>query len=347
VDNKSIDSVQELITKYLAGEATNRDRDVLDKWKAEREENSILFEEWEKTWELSGKFDYSKSRDIRLDLDEEWSNLKGRISQGSQGTGTEIKVIDLPLPPAETSKITPALWVRIAAVFLLAVVSSIVILYLTRDTGRTFYAENPGLEVSLPDGSFIILNSGSELSYEDEFSTDRMVNLKGEAFFEVTSDPDHPFVVFLGHSKVTVVGTSFNVRSFQDHEEVEVVVTTGKVRLSSIEDTKELTLLPGEKGILHRSSGALSKIQNTDINFLAWKTKEISFPDDELDHIVTTLNKIYFSEIEIVTEQIRHCRVSVSFSNQSLDSILLVLEATLEIKIEKKGNKILITGAGC
>jgi len=343
VDNKSNDSVLELITKYLAGEATDRDRDVLDKWKSEREENSILFEESKKTWELSGKFDLSRSRDISMDLDVEWSNLKSRISQG-----TETKVIDLPLPPAERSwKITPILWVRIAAVFLLAVVSSIVILYLTRDTSRTFYAENPGFEVSLPDGSLITLNSGAELSYKDEFGTNRVVSFNGEAFFEVASDPDRPFVVFLEHSKVTVIGTSFNVRSFHDHEEVEVVVSTGEVLLSSIDNADVVTLLPGERGILHRSSGILSKIQNTDINFLAWKTREISFSDDELDYIITTLNKIYFSEIEIVSEQIRHCRVSVSFSNQSLDSILRVLEATLELKIEKQGNKILITGTGC
>jgi len=174
----------------------------------------------------------------------------------------------------------------------------------------------------------------------------RGIELKGEAFFEVESNQALPFIISTGKTSVEVVGTSFNVQAYANNPFQEVVVTSGKVKFFS--DSQHIvTLNPGEKGTYHKASILLSKTKNKDPNFLSWKTKKIVFSNLGLTEVIKTINRIYNSEIIISAEVKETCAVTVTFENQSLESILNVLKSTLNLKFEANGNKILITGAGC
>ncbi len=340
MDNTSNDIVQELIVKYLAGEAGTDDIRMIENWRKENRDNEKQFLEYKKTWDLAEKSSYEPGKVLTgIDLDHEWIILKNRIDNAEEAKTTILH-------PAQKISFLQQNWLRVAATVALVAISVIAINYLTR--GTHYYAEEPGLEVNLPDGSLVTLNADSRITLSKSFNEKgRVVSLKGEAFFEVSPNAEKPFTVRLRKSEVTVLGTAFNIRALNDEELIEVVVHSGKVRFSS-PNGNWIHLVAGQKGLFSKDSGGFNKFENMDINYLSWKTREIIFPDDELHFIIRTLNRIYDAQIVIESQRVEFCRVSVRFKDQSLDSILRVLESTLDISIEKTDDKkYVISGSGC
>ena len=113
--------------------------------------------------------------------------------------------------------------------------------------------------VVLGDGTLVCLNSESELRYPVRFDgEERQVFLRGEGYFEVTKDPDHPFVVEVENARIEVLGTTFNVCSYEEEERVVTTLVEGMVRLSS--ENQSVVLIPNEQGILDKE-GHLSKME--------------------------------------------------------------------------------------
>ena len=128
-------------------------------------------------------------------------------------------------------------------------------------------------EVKLPDGSNIWLNQKSRLSYSKEFSM-RQVKLEGEAYFEVVGRDGQLFTIFCGLTKTEVLGTSFNIKSYDSDEEIEVIVVTGKVAFTTENrDEEKVVLDPGGKAVLVKKENRIVESINDDPNFLSWKTK--------------------------------------------------------------------------
>jgi len=154
-------------------------------------------------------------------------------------------------------------------------------------------------EYALPDGSFVTLNSNSKLVYPKHFKGNtREVTIYGEAFFDVKPNPEKPFIINAGNARVKVVGTSFNVSAYPETETVEVVVKTGKVQVTNknaeaLSDANQVFLIPGEKGTLFNKSSILEKSQNSNLNYLAWKTRDFIFNDMPLNEVFQCLAKIF------------------------------------------------------
>jgi len=204
-------------------------------------------------------------------------------------------------------------------------------------------------EVKLSEGSIVTINSRTKLTYPKRFEKNkREVELSGEAFFEVAKDPDRPFIINAGDIRIEVLGTSFNVKAYEDQEEIEVTVSTGKVAVYSIDNPDErVILVKGEKAIFYKSNTKIEISINEDINFDSWKTKQIIFEDTPMPEVIRIINEIYKSDLKLVGSQVLDCPVTTTFDNQSLESILNVLESTLDLSIVHKGNSIEISGEGC
>ncbi len=316
----------ELIIRFLAGEASPSELEELERWKSLVPENQTHFNSVEKTWNLVGKKPFAS--DLPIDVDQEWDKFK-----------SESKV--------ETPVITMAStwWVRIAAVFLLGIISAFVIYYYTTQSSNTYYAEVSGMEVSLADGSVVTLHKGSTLTVSEEFQNgSRDVSLTGEAFFEV--EPSTlTFTVSLGTSTVQVVGTSFNIRNFAGESHIEVVVTTGKVHFTSNRTGEAVDLSPGDKGSMP-ADGRILKVKNDNVNYLSWKTRSIVFEDSRLSEAVEVLNRVYQANIRFDIP-VPDCIVTVSFEDQTLEALLSVLSETMDLTLEYKKDNILITEAAC
>ena len=194
-------------------------------------------------------------------------------------------------------------------------------------------------EVQLPDGSLVTLNRDSKISYPKTFTSDkREVFIEGEAFFEVSPNPEKPFIIHAGDATIRVLGTSFNVNAYPENERVEVVVATGKVQFYSEKMTiipgRELILDPGDKGIFLNTSKELLKMHNQDLNFVAWKTRHLIFSETSLEEVIIQLKKLY--QIQIETKGLGDLKYTGRFENQPLGFVLKVISKTLKFDIEKQ-----------
>ena len=194
-------------------------------------------------------------------------------------------------------------------------------------------------EYTLPDGSVIALNSNSKLIFPKQFKGDtREVIIEGEAFFDVTPNPEKPFIINAGNAQVKVVGTSFNVSAYPENETIEVVVKTGKVQVISknadeLSTEKQVYLIPGEKGTLVNNSSIPEKSENTDPNYLAWKTHDFIFDEVPLKEVFKCLEKTYHINIEVLEPELNDLKLNAQFDKKPIDFILNVVSLTFNLNL--------------
>jgi ferric-dicitrate binding protein FerR (iron transport regulator) len=241
---------------------------------------------------------------------------------------------------------------KIAAVIILALVIGSVWLFsdnkLLKPESEELALSDFGIStIELPDGSVVTLNHNSKIDFPTEFTSDvREVFIEGEGFFDVVPNPNKPFIIHAGKANIKVLGTSFNVNAYPDNENVEVVVSTGKVQVYTEETDKasshEVILDPGDKGIYVNASKELLKLQNQDVNYIAWKTRHLIFSDTSLKEVIKQLNKLYGIEIKAVDPALEEMSYSGHFENNSIDFILEVISLTLDIEINEEGDYYLL-----
>jgi len=199
--------------------------------------------------------------------------------------------------------------------------------------------------ITLPDGSTVKMNASTKIEYPDHFAGDvRKVKLSGEAFFEVTRDTSHPFIIETANASVEVLGTSFNVSAYPGAEKVEVNVKTGKVKLTqhamgSI-DSKSVLLPAGERGWIKIADGKVGHEMNLDPNYSAWITKEIVFQRTPLSEAFTVLENTYHVRIKMESPEIGRMPYTANFANLKLDYIIDVIARTHKLKVNRNGEEI-------
>lgn len=202
--------------------------------------------------------------------------------------------------------------------------------------------------INLPDGSVVTLNHDTKISYPDQFTgPTRDVQIEGEAYFEVAPDAGHPFLIRAGEAEIKVLGTTFSVNAYPASERVEVVVETGKVQIRKVEMNRtginEVTLDPGDRGILSGAGGGLVKSRNDNPNFLSWKTREFVFDRVPLKEVMQQLNKVYQVTVKANEPAVENLLLTARFEGRSLDFILKVIEMTHDLRTEQKNDYYLIT----
>jgi len=190
------------------------------------------------------------------------------------------------------------------------------------------------------------VNQHSTLVYPEHYTEQiRKVELVGEAFFEVARDTSKPFVIEAGDVLIEVLGTSFNVEAFADRDSILVYVETGKVRLSH--QGNAVTLTPGMQGVYDKNTGLMNIVFDSDENTDAWRDHKLVFKRTKLSRVIKTINELYATNIEIGSEAIANCKLSVRFDDESLDNILDIIVSTLNLELTKVDSKITLDGDGC
>jgi transmembrane sensor len=208
------------------------------------------------------------------------------------------------------------------------------------------------LHLSLSDGSQVWLNAETKFQYPEKFSSgDREVYLEGEAFFEVKKDPSRPFKIHSGKLTTTVLGTSFNIKSYGTDDVNEVAVITGKVSVSRTDAdnrSSEVMLQPGQKAVLTKSTGNLSKELFTDMShYTSWRNGKLIFENTPIDDVVSSLERYYNIEIILESDALQSCRVTATFDPMPLEKAMYLLSYTLSAEYSSAGNIYSIKGAGC
>jgi transmembrane sensor len=330
----------DLITSYLAGEVSEDDLVFLEAWLKADPGNRKLFEDYRKVW-----LEMERARmDDSLDLDSDWSAIEsGIVADEAQGTREQ---------GPETRKIYPYYMqvLKIAAIILVILIPSFFIFRtLVSPVPKQLEASLTVREGKLPDGTSVTLNKGARLEYPSSFRGKiRNVKLTGEAYFEVKHDDAKPFIIISNNVRVEVLGTSFYMNTNVSGNTMEVILNSGSVAVY-FDDHKEnsLFLAPGEKAEINTGLEKMEKDINTDPNYRAWMTQRFIYNNTPLVTIVADLNKVYHANIRIVTPSVANCLVTATFDHQSVEAILHVIQATLDLNISTNGAGTDISGNKC
>ena len=206
--------------------------------------------------------------------------------------------------------------------------------------GKTFV-------ITLSDGTVVNMNAGSSLKYPVQFikGHNREVVLAGEAFFEVTKDKKHPFIVKTRGVDVKVLGTKFNVSSYKEDAEINTVLVEGSVSLSSatVPNEKEM-LVPGEKGTWsNQKSGIAVEKVDTRI-YTEWMTGELVFRKATFSDIIIKLERTYNVTIENNRKELLDKKFNASFNKniESIETVLATMSKIQSFTFKKEGKLIKI-----
>ncbi len=185
---------------------------------------------------------------------------------------------------------------------------------------------------NLPDGTKGFLNSGSTLTYSLPFNESRKVALEGEAWFDVFHNEKHPFEIAAGESKITVLGTSFNLNAYPDEAYLQVILQSGKVEFSNRRQKEKVVLKPSEQ--LTLQDGNL-KISSVDVSkYKAWTDGRLIFRGDNMAEVVRRIERWYNVEVEIADNDLMQFSFRATFENDSLEDVLKQLSMTSPIEYE-------------
>jgi len=322
--------ISRIIAKSFKGALSTKEQVLLDQWISVSEENKIKFKVYEKLWKSSGELVLSNSIDVEASLLE----TKKRI------------------PDFRIRKKPSFYYFKVAAVFILTMGLGFLFNYLLGandfidGTSETVYQEvrasyGTRTKLLLADGSTVWLNSGSTLRFPVNFDKveERVVELNGEGYFDVTKNESKPFIVNTAGLDVKVYGTSFNVSAYDEYDSMEVALVEGKVSLVKGEkgSRKEYMVLnPNDVVECDISEKRLSRISDAKISrYMAWKDGKIVFYGDPIEKVVSKLEKWYNVDFEISDKALQNYRFTATFNDESLEQVLklLSLSSPMEYKI--------------
>lgn len=231
---------------------------------------------------------------------------------------------------------TVLLWTeRIAAMLFLPLLS--VYLLQIKDKAEPTMMEirtSPGMTTAfvLPDGTNVSLNSSSVIRYPNFFTEDkREVELVGEAFFDVTKDPDKRFIVKTsGNERVEVLGTSFNMEAFPGDSILSTTLLEGKVKFYCSAGSIEMK--PGEKIIYNTNTSKGKLVKTSGKVETAWIDGTIIFDNTPFDEVLRMISKRFNVDFIVKNEKYRKDSFTGTFSTQRLEQVLGVFSISSKIR---------------
>ena len=305
------------MVKYLLNEATADERDQVKEWLAD-DANLAYYNQLKRIWD--------ESRGLALTSTADESKAWQKFQQKIHPTHVHRKGFG---------------WMRIAASVIIIVGLGLLAyrVFNDRTKARTVVAQKTILNDTLPDGSVVTVNKGSSISYLSKFKGEtRNVSLKGEAFFNVTPNKKKPFIISVNDVQITVVGTSFNVKTINGN--TEVVVETGIVKVTRAGKTVELKA--NEEVTVNATDSSLAIEKVSDQLYKYYRTKEFVCDDTPLWRLVEVINEAYNSHIVIGNPALKDMGITTTFNNESLEQVLNVISITFNIKVIKEGDTIIL-----
>jgi len=322
------DDILTLISKNLEGVASEDENLRLHVWISISESNKKYYLELKNIWEAASL----NPAHNKIDTGEGLKRVIDRISI----TQSDKKV-----------------WIyleRIAAVLLIPVtVGTFLFTHYRLDShslsGNPVYNEvyaafGTRSALKLADSTLVWLNSGSSLRYPDRFiGTNREVELKGEAYFEVKSDVSHPFIVRTSNFFVKATGTKFNVLNYESNSLSEVTLISGKVSVNELINGEKSnlisTLLPNQHLNFDKLNKTIKIRDEDSYKYYAWKDGKLIFRNEPLSDVVKKIGQVFNVDIQLKGSQLQEYRYRATFQEESLEEILRLLKMTSPVDYEE------------
>ena len=197
-------------------------------------------------------------------------------------------------------------------------------------------------QLVLPDGSKVWLNSGSTLRFPTAFiGSERIVELKGEAYFDIAKNPKMPFLVRTNNAMdIKVLGTQFNVMAYDDEKNINTTLIEGSVEV--LKESGKTTLKPGQEAILNKRSGNI-KVASADLEqAIAWKNGYFIFYNENIESIMRKVSRWYNVDIVYQGNLNNKDFVGTISRNKNVSELLKMLELTGAIHFSIDGRRITV-----
>jgi len=310
-----------LILRNLKGELSPAEFKELNSHTASNAERSAMRLQLEDMWDMAGD-------DVQKVTKEETAALLRRIKTAQT-------------PSASKKSTTKVLTLRkvISAIAAVAI-TVLAATWLMQDRIITY--DTAGV-YTLSDGTEVTLREGSQLDIVDMSSAARDIELRGEAYFDVTHEPSRPFVVTTRSTTVQVLGTSFLVKEVSSETIVEL--HDGKVLSTNLHTQDTAILTTGMKAI-HTAEGIIID-RNTKSNLTAWKRGYYNYDKVKLSDAVKELATIFNRKIVINSTAAGNCLISANLPADELEALLGKLASIHRLEVSKEGNTWVLNGNSC
>lgn len=328
--------IDEILPGYLSGDLSDEDRAFFEEWRIESPENEALFQQSLKAWNAMQLLDEME----QFNSFEALKKINNRIS----------------------SQKSWSWWIfvqRAAAILLLPLLVYSGYITFQHNQPKNQETEHVVMQTissrqgmvtrfELADGTEVWLNSDSELQFPTKFTGNlREVKMKGEAYFKVAKNENQPFRVHAKDLNIEVLGTSFDVASYDDEKQAEVILVEGKVNLFSDQQGESKLL-----GVMHPNQRAIyrendEKVDSEKVNvdkYIAWRDGNLIFREDKMEDVVKRLSRWFNVEIVIKDPEIKFYAYKANFRNETLTQVLELLKISAPIDYQIIENKLLPNG---
>ncbi len=211
------------------------------------------------------------------------------------------------------------------------------------DSRSIFTKHGDHKTVVLPDGSVVVLNSDSRLTYPEKFSDNyRMVTLVGEAFFDIKRNVSKPFIVNTDHVNIKVLGTSFNIKSYPKDEKIETTLVTGQVEIIQQRTAEAIVLTPSQRATYSKKIRDIIVDEVDSKKIVAWQEGKLIFDNTSLKQIALDLNRKYNKEFVIKSDSLLRYKYTGEFDNLTLEEVLNLLKFSSPINYKYVKNKVIL-----
>jgi transmembrane sensor len=314
-----------LIIKFFAGEISEEEIAFLKSWLEEDSENRRLFDKENELWQETA----FQLKPEQFKVDKGWLNISSRLGLGKR----KIRSVTV---------IRKAKFVTLMAVTCLTALLAIgsICLWIFEKQKLTVQnslssaistKEGEKAHIFLPDSTEVVLNSGSTIHYDGNFNKkERIVELSGEAYFDVSTNSQKPFIVKLGRMNVIATGTRFNIFSYSNEDRIETTLEEGVVQVSIL-GTDPITMRSGQQVVYFMKTNKVQLSEVATDTYLSWKENKLRFNDTPFEEVLRRIGRKYNVTFEITNRDLLSLKYTATFIDESIEEVMQMLKTVSPI----------------
>lgn len=322
----------ELMIRYLQDTCSPGEKERFETWLQESEENRKAFYETRLVWYASRIGHFRSEEQLDRAVGTFNRNVQHSLQQRRKKIYRQVA--------------------RYAAVFIgiLAIAWMFQVLNRSEKKAVIFLtaavsATDSSKLVELSDGTRVWLNNNSRIIYPQQFpDQDRTVTLEGEAYFDVTHDSAHPFIIQTASIQVKVLGTAFNLQAYPGEAQAEAVLIEGKIAVNDKQGQHLATIMPGQLARFEKSNHQLTVQDVNPETYTSWRYGQITLNGADLETITRKLSELYQVNFSINPSISDTTRYNFIFSKRkSIEEVMKMLRFIAPIQYDIQGKEIRIT----
>jgi transmembrane sensor len=314
-----------LIIKFLTNDISDNEINVLKVWLEKDPANRLIFDKENELWQESG----IKTKSYDFDTENAWLDISAQL--GIEKNRIKHVVI--------LNKNKFRIFMAAASVAFLIAIAGFTIWFtkgrsdnqILVATTSVFTNEGDKSHILLPDSTVVYMNSESSIEYSNGYNiNERNVKLKGEAYFDVHTNPEKPFVVHLNNISVSAKGTKFNVLSYAGEDRTEITLEEGLIQIA-VRGQETIEVKPGQQFVLYsKTNKTLVRDVSTEA-YTSWKENKLRFIDTPFEEVLRKLGRRYNVVFEVRNRDLFELKYTATFIDESIEDVMMMLKAVSPI----------------